>query len=73
MTTAGRAFSRRDIPRWVYFSSISKNALEYHDEIAEWLEDNPTVHLAFQPGTFQLRAGVKRLKHIYARSSIFVA
>mgnify|MGYP001050855047 FL=1 len=65
-------FSRRDIPRWVYFSSISKNALEYHDEIAEWLEDNPTVHLAFQPGTFQLRAGVKRLKHIYARSSILL-
>lgn len=65
-------FSRRDIPRWVYFSSISKNALEYHDDVIEWLDDNPAVHLAFQPGTFQLRAGVRRMRHVYERASILL-
>lgn len=65
-------FSQRDIPRWVYFSSISKNALDYHDDVADWLDDNPSVHLAFQPGTFQLRAGVKRMKRIYERTSILL-
>jgi len=66
-------FSKKDVPRWVYFSSISQNAIdEYHDEIADWLDENPTVHLAFQPGTFQMRAGVKRLERIYARSSILL-
>lgn len=59
-----------DIPRWVYFSSISEHAMEYHDQIAAWLEAHPTVKLAFQPGTFQIEAGAKRLKRIYSRSEV---
>lgn len=59
-----------DIPRWIYFSSISKNALEYHDELAAWLEGHPPVKLAFQPGTFQIAAGTTRLKKIYSRADI---
>lgn len=62
----------REIPRWVYFSSISKNALDYHDDIADWLEENPGVHLAFQPGTFQMEAGAERLKRLYRRTSVLV-
>ncbi len=65
-------FHQKDVPRWVYFSSISKNALDYHDDVADWLEENPSVHLAFQPGTFQMAAGTKRLKRIYERSSILL-
>lgn len=65
-------FSQKEIPRWVYFSSISKNALDYHDDVADWLEDNPSVHLAFQPGTFQMKAGTHRLSRIYKRSSILL-
>jgi sugar/nucleoside kinase (ribokinase family) len=59
-----------DIPKWIYFSSISKNAMEYHDEMAHWLEAHPSVKLAFQPGTFQIDAGTQRLKKIYQRSEI---
>jgi ribokinase len=59
-----------DIPRWIYFSSISQHAMEYHDQISHWLEAHPTVKLAFQPGTFQIEAGIKRLKKIYERSEI---
>jgi ribokinase len=59
-----------DIPKWIYFSSISKNAMEYHDELAAWLEGNPSVKMAFQPGTFQIQAGAHRLKKIYERSEI---
>src|SRR3989344_4213268 len=30
-----------DIPKWVYFSSISKNALsKYHDLVLHWLNEN---------------------------------
>jgi len=65
-------FREGDIPKWVYFSSISKNAMEYHDSIADWLEDHPDVKLAFQPGTFQMEAGVERLKRIYARTELVV-
>jgi ribokinase len=64
--------SKAETPRWVYFSSISENALEYHDRVADWLDDNPTVHLAFQPGTFQMKAGTARLKRLYKRSAILI-
>ncbi len=59
-----------DLPRWIYFSSISKHAMEYHDQIASWLESHPTVKMALQPGTFQIEAGAHRLKKIYERSEI---
>lgn len=61
-----------EIPKWIYFSSISKNALDFHDDLADWLERHPDVKLAFQPGTFQIDAGTHRLKRIYARSELLV-
>lgn len=60
----------KEIPKWIYFSSISKGALDFHDDLVEWLEKHPEVKLAFQPGTFQMEAGVKRMKHVYARSEV---
>lgn len=65
-------FRPAEIPRWIYFSSISQNALPYHDQVADWLEENPDVKLAFQPGTFQMEAGTERLKRIYARTEVVV-
>lgn len=66
-------FREMDIPKWVYFSSISKNALDsYHDHVADWLKENPEVKLAFQPGTFQMEAGVERLKELYARTEVLI-
>lgn len=59
-----------DIPKWIYFSSVSEHALEYHDQLAEWLKSHPPVKLAFQPGTFQIKAGTTRLKDIYAQTAV---
>jgi sugar/nucleoside kinase (ribokinase family) len=59
-----------EMPKWIYFSSISENAEKFHDELAKWLERHPEVKLAFQPGTFQLKMGAKRLAAIYARSEV---
>lgn len=66
-------FRQNDIPKWMYFSSISEKAIEhYHDDVVEWLEENPEVKLAFQPGTFQMEAGFERLKKLYARSEVVI-
>ncbi len=65
-------FRENEIPRWIYFSSISEHAMDYHDEVAAWLEKYPDVKLAFQPGTFQMKAGVERLKAIYSRSEVLI-
>lgn len=59
-------------PRWIYFSSISDHAIEYHDQVADWLDEEKDVKLVFQPGTFQMAAGAERLKRIYQRSEILI-
>lgn len=61
-----------EIPRWIYFSSISERAIDYHDEVADWLDENPAVRMAFQPGTFQMKVGTERLKRIYQRTEVLV-
>jgi sugar/nucleoside kinase (ribokinase family) len=62
----------KETPRWLYFSSISEHALEYHDQVADWLDKHQDVHLAFQPGTFQMEAGTDRLARIYKRTDVLV-
>lgn len=66
-------FREQDIPKWIYFSSISKNALDhYHDFVTDWLEEHPHIRFAFQPGTYQLEAGVERLKALYKRTDVLL-
>jgi ribokinase len=60
-------------PKAVYLSSLSEHALPLHDDIAAWLGKSPKVVLAFQPGTFQIKAGFTRLESIYKRTDIFFA
>ncbi|HUD06225.1 MAG TPA: carbohydrate kinase family protein [Candidatus Saccharimonadales bacterium] len=59
-------------PKWVYFSSVSEHAIPYHDQVANWLDENPDVKMAFQPGTFQMEAGTERLQRIYRRSEVLI-
>lgn len=61
---------QHEMPKWVYFSSISKDALEYHDELIDSLERHPEIKLAFQPGTFQMEVGVERMARVYRRSEL---
>lgn len=61
-----------EIPRWVYFSSISENALDFHDDLVEWLVRYPDVKLAFQPGTFQIKVGAERLAAVYRQTEVLV-
>jgi ribokinase len=62
----------KETPKWLYFSSISEHAIEYHDQVSDWLDDKPDVKLAFQPGTFQMDAGTERLKRIYQRTEVLI-
>lgn len=61
-----------EVPDWVYFSSISEHAIPYHDQVADWLDEQPEVKMAFQPGTFQMQAGAERLKRLYQRSEVLI-
>ncbi len=63
---------KKDAPKWIYFSSIAENSLEFHDDMAEWLEENPETQFAFQPGTFQMKFGAERLARLYKEADILV-
>lgn len=58
-------------PKWIYLSSLAESTLPYHNQIADYLERNPEVKLAFQPGTFQMKFGTEALARIYKRTDIF--
>lgn len=58
-------------PDMVYLSSLGAGTEEYHDQILSWLQDNPAIMLAFQPGTFQMKLCTEKLAEIYKRTNVF--
>ncbi|HEY4519745.1 MAG TPA: carbohydrate kinase family protein [Candidatus Paceibacterota bacterium] len=57
-------------PRWLYLTSLPPHALSYQDDIVRYVKEHD-VKLAFQPGTFQIKAGKDLLKHVYSATEIF--
>lgn len=60
------------LPDWVYLSYIGADSWPLHERLLDYLEINPGVKLAFQPGTFHFKWGVEKLAAIYRRSYIVV-
>jgi len=58
-------------PKWIYLSSLGEHAKDLHFELADYLNRNPEVKLAFQPGTFQIKIGADVLDPIYKRTEFF--
>ncbi|MFZ2167455.1 MAG: carbohydrate kinase family protein [Minisyncoccia bacterium] len=58
-------------PKWIYLSSTSEHAADFHDELATWLRAHPETKLAFQPGTFQITMGKEKLAELYAVTEVF--
>ncbi len=61
-----------EIPRWLYLSSVGSDAQPYYDQLVEWLEAEPSVRFAFQPGTFQIALGTQLLAGLYRRADLLV-
>lgn len=58
--------------KWLYLTSLGGQSYPYHMSIADWLEKNPSVRLAFQPGTFQMKLGAHELKRIFERADVVI-
>lgn len=58
-------------PKMIYLSSLGEGTEEYHAEIATYILNNPEVKLVFQPGTFQMKMGIEKLKDIYTNTYAF--
>lgn len=57
--------------KYMYLSSISENALPFHDLVADYLDAHPNTQLVFQPGTFQMKWGTDALARIYKHTHLF--
>ena len=58
-------------PKWIYLTSLGEHSVDFHQDIARYLDSHRNVKLAFQPGTFQIKLGTEALAGIYKRSAIF--
>lgn len=58
-------------PKWVYLSSLGENSFDFHATLVDYFEAHPSIKLAFQPGTFQIRFGAKTISRLYARTDLF--
>lgn len=58
-------------PKWLYFSSVAENSIQYHHDIAEYVKSHEGTKLAFQPGSFQIKLGHEKLKDVYAACELF--
>lgn len=59
-------------PDWLYLSLISEKSWRVHEDMLAYLEEQPEVKLAFQPGTFHFRWGVEKCAPIYRRATMVV-
>lgn len=59
--------------KWIYLTSIGAYSPQYYASIQNHLEKNPSIKLAFQPGTFQIKLGLDKMKFFYERSEVFIS
>jgi len=65
--------ARVDGAPWIYFSSIGEHTLPFHEKLVRYLAAHPDTKMAFNPGTFQLKFGPKKLKEVYRHTyALFV-
>ncbi|HET8575260.1 MAG TPA: carbohydrate kinase family protein [Candidatus Paceibacterota bacterium] len=58
-------------PKWMYFSSVGEDSIQFHHDVAAYAKSHPETKLAFQPGTFQIELGAEKLKDLYEASEVF--
>lgn len=57
--------------QWIYLTSASGSGVDdLHAYALEYLKRNPSVKLAFNPGTYQMRLGLQKLMPLLQRSDI---
>ncbi len=55
---------------WVYLTSMGQSFSPFYKHVADWLTKNPDIKLAFNPGSWQLKAGVTGISNILALTHI---
>ncbi|MGH7157861.1 MAG: carbohydrate kinase family protein [Candidatus Saccharimonadales bacterium] len=59
-------------PDWLYLGVLGENTWPLHEAMLSYLEQNPGIKLAFQPGMYHLLWGVEKMAMFYRRAEIVV-
>lgn len=51
-------------PPWVYLTSMGESFRPFFIHMADWIRKNPQIKLAFNPGSWQMRANFEDIKDI---------
>jgi ribokinase len=57
--------------KWIYYSSLGKGHEALERSLLTYLKHHPKTRVTFNPGTHQLRRGLKAIMPIVARSEVF--
>lgn len=57
-------------PDWIYLAYLGEDSWSLHEGLLDYLNRNPDIKLALQPGTFQFKWGAEKLAGLYGRSTI---
>lgn len=58
---------------WVYLTSMGESFRPFYNHFISWKRLNPDIKLAFNPGSYQLRAGIDALKDVFSLTyAVFV-
>lgn len=57
-------------PDWIYLAYLGEDSWPLHEGLLDYLERNPDVKFALQPGTFQFKWGTEKMAPWYRRSNI---
>lgn len=55
---------------WAYLTSMGETFRPFYLHLVDWLRKNPTVKLAFNPGSWQIRAPIEQIKDILSLSHV---
>jgi len=55
---------RLPVTPWVYLTSMGESFRPFYIHLVEWLRANPTVKLAFNPGSWQMRSDYENIKDV---------
>lgn len=59
-------------PDWLYLGVLGENTWPLHEAILAYLDANPDIKLAFQPGMYHLMWGTEKMAAFYKKAEIVV-
>lgn len=56
--------------KWIYYTSLGQNFGKLQTKLLSYLEKNPNIKLAINPGSYQLQQGIKEIKEILPQTDL---